>query len=227
MPRIYKISRTGLRLIYKVRHHRGHGIHSPFVFNLINKVIEEKLPYYAFNDIKAYVNLLCGKSPKTDKINRLSFRLMNYFNVESILEIGSGTGLNTLFLTAPDSKIVCRSIESDIKKRAKLSVLYDNWNRQIQLYSDLNSVQARKTDCIYINLKNYKVQSEELTALIKNCLYENSFIVVEGIRTNRKNKIQWERIKNLDNRTIVLDLFNIGIVFFNPTLYPWEYKISF
>lgn len=40
-------------LLYRgIRYRRGYGVHSPFVFNLITKVIEERCSYYSFYDIE-------------------------------------------------------------------------------------------------------------------------------------------------------------------------------
>lgn len=229
MPRIYKISRAGLRLIYKIRHHRGHGIHSPFVFNLINKVIEEKSPYYAYQDIRDYVNLKRDRHMKPRKVGRLLFKLVNYFEAEKILEIGSGEGLNTLYLTAPSSSIVCHSIELNPVKSATAKELYVGWDRKIVVHTEAFSANlvTEKQDCIYINLKNYKHLNAGELEMISKLVHPKTFIIVEGIRTNKRHRALWNCIKEAAGRTTVLDLFNIGIVFFDAGLYPWEYKISF
>ena len=40
-------------LLYRgIRYRKGYGVHSPFVFNLITKVIEERCSYYSFNEIE-------------------------------------------------------------------------------------------------------------------------------------------------------------------------------
>ena len=44
--------RKGLLLYRGIRYRKGFGVHSPFVFNLITKVIEEQCPYYSFGDIE-------------------------------------------------------------------------------------------------------------------------------------------------------------------------------
>jgi len=230
MARIYKLSRTGIRLIYKIRHHRGHGIHSPFVYNLIRKVIEEKTNYYAYSDIKEYIINDLNIRFKPNKINRLSFRLVNYFNSKNILEIGSGKGINTLYLTAPSNAITCYSVELDNSKIAFAKKLYSSgWKRNISSHSEEIpfDLLSDKQDCIYINLKNYKNITDNDLEKISKLIYQKTFIIVEGIRTNKRCRALWKRIADTRSRTVVLDLFNIGIVFFDEKLYPWKYEISF
>lgn len=228
MPRIYQLSRTGLKILYKIRHHRGHGIHSPFVFNLINKVIEEKTPYSAYDDIKAHIdNCFFDNRPQLNKFNLLSFRLVNYFDAKRILEIGSGNGVNTICLTAPSNFTECICIETSPRKSALAQKVIANWERNIKLYTSKISDITEKQDCIFINLDNYNELNEVFIEKLCDLSHENTFIVIKGIRTNKRHQALWKRIKNIESRTAVLDLFNIGIVFFDKKLYRWNYQISF
>ena len=54
MPIIPKINsfRKSILLYRGIRYRKGFGVHSPFVYNLITKVIEERCPYYCFDDIE-------------------------------------------------------------------------------------------------------------------------------------------------------------------------------
>lgn len=225
MPRIYKLSRTGLKFLYKIRHHRGHGIHSPFVFNLITKVIEEKTPYHVYEDIKYAMECAHLKKTSLGKQDKLFFRLVNYFSAQRIFEIGSGYGITTLFLTAPANNIKCISIEPSEEKQNEAKRLYTFWNRDIELHTNLPKLE-QKQDCIFINLKNHLL-SENIIQYLSDISHEKTFIIVKGIRTNKRNQALWRSIIKMGSRTAVLDLFNIGIVFFDKTLYRWEYQISF
>ena len=44
--------RKSVLLYWGIRYRKGYGVHSPFVFNLITKVIEERCSYYSFYDIE-------------------------------------------------------------------------------------------------------------------------------------------------------------------------------
>ncbi len=228
MPRIYRLSRTGLKLLYKIRHHKGHGIHSPFVFNLINKVIEEKTSYHAYDDIQFVLDSKSQKHFRLDKYNQLYFRLVNYFGSKSILEIGSGYGVGTLCLTAPSADIVCTCVEVTEHKSAEAQDLYSNWNRNINLHTDKKlPILLEKQDCILLDLNNYSDIPTDINEYLVSFSSEKTFIIVRGIRTNKHHQMLWRSIMNIESVTAVLDLFSLGILFFDKKLYKWNYQISF
>ena len=228
MSRIYKLSRTGLKLLYKIRHHKGHGIHSPFVFNLITKVIEEKDPYYRYDDIKCHIDRCHTVRGRVSKFNKLSFRLVNYFGARNILEMGTSTGINTLFLTAPSRNIKCMTIESDIRRYNMAKQLFRNWEGDITLlYEDVLPYDRGTFDCICVDLNKISKFPEDINDYLAGVTHDKSFIIIKGIRTNRRCKALWKSIEAMDERTALLDLFSCGIVFFDKSLYRWKYQISF
>ena len=212
-----------------MRHHKGHGVHSPFVFKLITRVVEEKTPYYRYKDIEEHVDKQGSASKhKINKYDRLSFRLINYFEVKKILEIGTHNGINTLFLTAPDSAIKCTVVEHNQEKAKRAETLYKNWNRDITIIADKIWPDANeKQDCIYIDLNNCNTLPNNITTYLRKISHDKTLIVVKGIRTNRKCKTLWKDIAMMEERTAMLDFFNLGIIFFRKELYRWDYQISF
>ena len=95
---------------------RGYGVHSPFAFDFITKVIGEKdARYYAYAEIAAF----CPRSRKTG-FNEifagkdmsvpeawLLFRVLCYFNPAHVLEVGHGHEVTTVILNRaiPRSKV--------------------------------------------------------------------------------------------------------------------------
>ncbi len=223
---VYRRSKIATKLLYKVRHHKGHGVHSPFVFNLINNVIEEKRPYYSYQDLKNFLEQFPEKRLTLKKDNLLSFRLVNYFNARAILEIGVNNGVNTLCLTAPSSQIECLAIEENENKHDNIRTLYSKYPRGLILENNLEAIPNQLFDCIYINLNYSSINEQGISALINLC-HDKSFIIVKGIRTNRKQNKLWKCLTANERRTAELDLFNIGILFFDKQLYRWKYQISF
>lgn len=227
MPQVYRLSRAGTRLVYKIRHHRGHGIHSPFVFDLITKVIEEKAFYYAYNDIKHYLELFPEADYVNDKRFRLLFKLVNYFSAKKIVELGSATGISTLYLTASSSDISCMSVELNNEKRQFALNLYRNWERKIVQVTDLFPESNSKQDCVFINLRNYSVDPDLLISYVLNIVHEKSFVIIDGIRTNRKYQMLWKELLKKEEIIVSLDLYHVGILFFNKKYFKKNYKLSF
>lgn len=227
MSRIYRLSKPVTRVLYKIRHHKGHGIHSPFVFNFINRVIEEKTSYYAYEDIAGYLRLHSFSYNGDNKINTLSFRTANYFNAENILELGSGEGLNTLFITSVSQKSKCLSVETDSAKRLEAVRLYEKWRKNVRLTDKEFPEPDFSPDCIFINLRNYKVDNDMLIPYLLSHVNEDSFIFVDGIRTNRKQKMLWKKLICREEVVISLDLFQVGILFFDKKFFKRNYKLSF
>ena len=110
----------------------GHGVHSPFVFDLITTVIEEKSHYYcydqlhrlrrqllhskekiALNNHRFSISKLLKKNGFRESEDRLLFRLANRFQPKQILVIGSDFGLTPLYLTAFSKDAACTVVEQE------------------------------------------------------------------------------------------------------------------
>lgn len=227
MPKIFRLSKAGARLLYKVRHHRGHGIHSPFVFSFITKVIEEKTQYHAYEDVRNYVNRFPDFSFRENKTHRLLLKIVNYFKVKTILELGSGSGINTLYMTVTASDIECLSVELSPVKYEKAQQLYNEWHRNVLQSKEQFPIINEKKDCIFVDLRNYKVPHNELVIYLLSLVHKDSIIIIDGIRTNRKLQTLWKMLVQQDEVIVSLDLFHLGILFFDKKYYKRNYKLSF
>lgn len=107
----------------------GHGVHSPFVYALVENVFSNTFQFYAFNalnktrkqlqlnDAEIEINDLGAGSKKfrsnkrkisdiakhgisSKKQSEIYFKLINYFKCECIIELGTSIGLNTLYINA-------------------------------------------------------------------------------------------------------------------------------
>lgn len=103
-----------------------HGVHSPFVFNLITEVIYNQSPYYSYAEVSSIrsamlddkrtirvtdlgagskvssseirrVSEIARYAGKPEKYGQLLFRLANHFKPASMLELGTSLGISTLY----------------------------------------------------------------------------------------------------------------------------------
>jgi predicted O-methyltransferase YrrM len=129
---MYSPFQLGLRYIkywMKSSNAKGHGVHSPFVFDLIDKVFTDDRDFYVFPLIESSreellyntslievtdygagsrvnknfsrtISSIAKSSLKPPKFGQLLFRLVNHFGSSTILELGTSLGITTSYLAA-------------------------------------------------------------------------------------------------------------------------------
>jgi predicted O-methyltransferase YrrM len=117
-----------------------HGVHSPFVYNLLTAVIQNNHSYYPYEEIgairkellhdhreisitdlgagsrvsssnKRKISDIAKHSSKPAKYGKLLFRLADHFQPGTILELGTSLGISTLYLASARRKAKMISIE--------------------------------------------------------------------------------------------------------------------
>ena len=240
------------RIYRKIFHRGGHGVHSPFVFGLITNVIEDKTPYGCYeslsavrtqlnndrNKITSYynvcdiLNLYCF----SEREDQLLFRLANHFRPQTIYVRGGDLGLAPLYLTAGSEHPRCVVIEPDgamsffageiLKKYSSASV------ERYMTFSELP--EAGVADMIilgntvgdYSHNDKHKRETFSIETFMELLQYvsDESMMVISGINASGKNIRAWKQICAAPEVTVTLDLYSLGIVFFNSKLHRRTYK---
>lgn len=129
---------------------KGHGIHSPYVFQFVNSVFYNKNQYYIFDEIEAlrddlmndkrkvFINdlgtgsdrystvaAIARKSVQQKKYAQLLFRLVCHAQSKHILELGTSLGVTTAYL-ASATKCKCVTLEGS-PEIAKIAI--ENFSR--------------------------------------------------------------------------------------------------
>ena len=260
IPKINTL-RKGILLYRGIRYRHGFGVHSPFVFSLITKVIEEKCSYYSFHDIELIrKQLLFRDEPITypdrkhnGKIRRrtigevvrreaikpkhgaLLFRLTNYFKPQNILQLGPAMGLSTLYLTSYTSGLNCTALENvpefvpiaqiSFEKAARNPIDLRVGNYKELLPRALEDMG--KVDLVFLNT-TYEQQNN--LWLFIECLkhvHDDTILVFEGIKTSHRMRNFWKKVCAHPAVTVTIDLYSMGIVFFNPKLHKRNYIVYF
>lgn len=206
---------------YKIfsRHKYGHGIHSPFVFDLITTVFNDKSRYEEYDEVEKVRDILSASDkeiPVTDygagskilktesrkikdivkysavsrKFGQLLFRLVKYFKSGTILELGTSLGLSTMYMAKAHRNSRIISIEAD-KKLARIA-------RQ-----NFHEAGLLNVDVINNSFEN------ALPGIIKG-LDERSFIFIDGDHEKGSTLQYFNQIavKSESNIIIVLDDIN-------------------
>ncbi|MDR0795506.1 MAG: hypothetical protein LBE79_05540 [Tannerella sp.] len=239
------------RIYRKLFCRKGYGVHSPFVFDFITFVIEEKYAYYAYRDISRvklqmiqnnrFVSYRGKKVSTENSLRRFGistqegeflFRLTNYLQPRKILSTGSSMGLTSLYLTRYSSNVQCITLENEpgfaqvasqvLNREANqaLHILTGNYPETIRDAI----VQLQQIDCLYIG-KDVSIQ--DWAIIFEQCLpfiHDTFFCVMAGIRSSHEKLYYWKQFLQHPRITVVIDMFDLGLLFFQPKLHKRVYQ---
>ncbi|MCE5226042.1 MAG: SAM-dependent methyltransferase [Porphyromonadaceae bacterium] len=256
IPKNNNALRRSILLYRRVRYRKGYGVHSPFVYNVITKVIEESGSYYPLSDIaltrlklhyreemvsypdkrnkekskQQTIGHLVQKKAISPKQGALLFKLTNYFKPVHILQIGTTMGLSSLYLTSYASGLRCIALESLPEFAAVARETLKEARNQIDLrvgnYLNLlpQAIQdLKQLDFVFFNTPNDELSCSLLfNECVKHVHQETVFVFV-GIKSSAKMRKIWAEICSHPDVTVTIDLYSLGIVFFNNKLHKRNY----
>jgi len=150
MNLLYYLKRP-LIWLSRFRYRCGYGVHSPFAFSLITDVIYEKMPYYAYDLLKAEQKKRIttqGWEKGIPRINRLLFRLVNKVQPATIIEVGQPSAASLYLQSAkPSAGYLFASDLSELFLDADTPVdfLYLNDYRNPALLEEVFNICSRRT----------------------------------------------------------------------------------
>jgi len=233
-------------LYRKLRYRKGYGVHSPFTYNLITKVIEEKTPYYVFEDIENFRKELLNKDgslkiptvkeTQSKNYGALLFRLINFFKCRTVLQIGGSTGVMSLYLALPlRSSCDCYVVEERNDLLESVQTFATNRSlKNLHWMGGLDAENLRRLkqkiasfDFIFINAMGDSVKTRDALRLTETFVYPNTVMVIDNIHKDKSMKKLWQEVKNRENVRLTIDLLSLGLVFFNTKLHKQHYKNYF
>lgn len=205
---------------------KGFGIHSPFAFNFVLKVLRERCPFYAYDDIHAShwqaSQLATTKKERRGLISfkyaKMIFRITSHFNPSKILQIGASHGIVSksllsvsstsslyTFLDRENQCNIYESITADITNRISK---FDDIEQVITAYH--NNLNANNQPFIVINQidKNAKLIIETVSKAINN----EGIVIVCNINHNQIIKGSWEEIKSTMSHGMSFSNEKIGVI---------------
>lgn len=252
---------AGKYIKYRLRAADAHDIHSPFVFDLFNNVIKDETPFYGFELIESLrsrhlldirtINItdygtgnnkrqerICNiarKSVKSKKFAQLLFRLVNKFNPENILELGTSLGITTLYLSLPkkDSKIItlegCPEVAAlainnfNKLKRTNIELICGDF--KLTLPKALKNFS--QLDMVFFDGNHRRDATLSYFYQCLNLATESSVFIFDDIHWSREMEQAWEEIKKHNSVSLTIDLYQLGIVFFQKGLAKQHFTLKY
>jgi len=137
---LFTLSSKYIHYLFTASNGKGHGIHSPFVFEFVTQVLNDRRKPEAFhkierlrksllknneriivNDFGAGSSLdssnerrisdIARHAAKPAKYGRLLYRMIDHFHCDQVLELGTSLGLSTAYMASPPSVKQIASLE--------------------------------------------------------------------------------------------------------------------
>lgn len=252
-------------IVYKLfaRHKKGHGIHSPFVFNFIQNVLQNKQPTEDLSFIKDIIIRLkkvkkkitvtdYGAGSKTlkkaerkvSKIAKTSasdgttgvilHRMAKYFKPATIVELGTSLGIGSLFLASANKQTPVVTVEGcpEIAQIAKK--IHDKSGlKNIKLINDrfdvvIDSIlsESGKPILVYLDGNHRFKPTIEYFEKCLQYFSDDSILVIGDIHWSGGMKKAWKTISKDERVKVSIDLFYLGILFFNEGLSKQHFVIK-
>jgi predicted O-methyltransferase YrrM len=168
------------------------------------------------------INQIAKNAGISSKRAELLFRIVNYFQPETILEIGTSLGLATsaLSLGNKNSKIItlegCPNTMAIAKNQCQLQNLnnIEFVNTEFSIYLKNPKPETRNSKLIYFDGNHSKKATLEYFELLLPTITNDSVWIFDDIHWSADMEEAWEIIKNYPQVTVTIDTFQWGIVFF-------------
>lgn len=195
----------------------GYGVHSPSDFFLITFVIYEKLPFYAYERLLGFRQRSGIRPEHREKVDRLLFRLVNYLQPKYLLEIGTGSGISIRYM-AEARKAMSVSTFSDAMSDRVGDI--PGCRNDIDFYStglagfvSFLEESQEKPDMIHIaHTSEYESAFEAVLPYVS----PNTCVIISLPYNDKEKKEWWKKVVEDERTGVTFDLYDIGIVFFNP-----------
>jgi len=237
-----------------------HGIHSPFLYELVTKCFYDRNYYNGYKIISEYqshliknrsfisvkdlgagskllktnsrrISEISKKAGITNKRAQLLYRLVNYFQPNSILEFGTSLGIATCALSLGNPKALITTIEGCPETAAQASNQFNSFNlNNINLIvstfdNELDNLKQQKFDLVYFDGNHTKEATINYFKTLLQSINNDSIIIFDDIHWSKGMTEAWDTIKQEPKVTLTIDTFFWGIVFFRTEQVTQHYKI--
>jgi predicted O-methyltransferase YrrM len=251
-------------ITYLLKANNRHITNSPFINELLNQVFYVDAEYYAYKKIEKLREALLDSNEyikyndmgakatgetsslvkvaamaqqvlKKPKHAQLLFRLVNYFQPKSILELGTSFGISTLYMASAkkNAKVVtiegCENVASIAKLNFEkagvrnIQLINDSFNNALPKIVESNT----KFDFVFVDGNHKKESTLKYFEQILEKTDENSVIVFDDINWSEGMNEAWEKIKSHKSVTVSIDIFNMGFVFFKKNQAKQHFVIKY
>lgn len=261
----FQLTKKFIQYFLTASNGKGHGVHSPFVYNFIEKILTDKKEYTCYSTIEAQrkillqdetvievedfgagstviktnkrvVKKIAASSLKSKKFAQLLYRIVQYYQPKTIVELGTSLGITSSYLAAGSTITKLFTFEGSANIAAKATQIFTNLE-----YTNLTLVEGdfaktlppllsslQEIDLAFIDGNHKKEPTLNYFHQLLQHSTNSTILIFDDIHWSAEMEAAWEQIKKHSKVTLTIDLFFIGLVFINTDFKEKQhFKIRF
>jgi len=249
----FQLAKKYLHYYLTASNGKGHGTHSPFVFNFINKVLNDKREYDCYVEIETrrrqlrnnhalievedfgagssviktnrrVIKDIAGSSLKPKKYAQLLYRMVQYYQPATIVELGTSLGITSAYLSCGNKHAKLYTCEGAGSIAAIAQDMFDSL--QIENIEIIRGDFAKTlpllfptiqpVDFAFVDGNHRKAPTLQYFEQLMAHSTNTTIFVFDDIHWSMEMEAAWSIIQRHPAVTLTIDLFFIGLVFINP-----------
>jgi predicted O-methyltransferase YrrM len=248
----FQLGKKYLNYYIKAKNSKGHGVHSPFVFDFIIHVLDDTKEYEYYKEIESLrkkllkndstisiedfgagsavipfksrkVSAIAKSSLKNKKFASLLYRVVKYYQPKSIVELGTSFGITTCYMASgnKNADIITFEGSKEIARIAKQNFAAANLKNIDLVEGNFNETffevlsKMDKIDFAFIDGNHRREATVDYFLCLSKKSTNTSIFIFDDIHWSSEMEEAWKQIQEHEAVTLTIDLFFIGIVFFN------------
>lgn len=224
----------------RYRRSKGYGIHSPFAFRFVLKVLRERSGYYAYQTIRDGRNLalvrmveegISSRKVLSNKNARLIFRVVNFFNPTAIIQFGSNYGVSAICALSASSKSQLWLLEPKAREYSIVKDVVQGNSARIHAFGNVddcisNYLQVVERPFVIVNA----VAADNLPAVaqfLQTVVGRNGVIVMRNMASSSEVYNLWSGVVRSMEYGMSFTNGKIGVIVANRKLPLQQFSLWF
>ena len=215
---------------YLLKRKSEYGIHSPFVYDFMRKVLNDNGSNRDYETIYRIARLVDKRKHfnyNLRKQSRLLYRLIRYYEPDSVVSFGHMSALNAtaMALGHMQTKVYLEQSESFLEILNSMGIV----NVNLIQPEEFDSEHFRRLNTSFVFFSRGSFEDDTWDYLVDCLNYKtaDSVFVFEGIHHNKAMEDAWEEIKGNEDVSVTFDLYCIGMVFFREGIEKQDFVLKY